>query len=91
MGKRNLCTGVLIGAIVGGVVSLFDKNTRDYTKNKWSETKAATASYFTNPAEAVHSLKQCVQQVNHTINNEAQNTINALEQVENTLTKVLKK
>ncbi|MGM8363876.1 YtxH domain-containing protein [Virgibacillus sp. W0181] len=91
MGKRNLCTGLLIGAVVGGLVSLLNKDTRNYTKNKWDSTKTTASYYFSNPTEAVRNVKQSVDQLNSAVSQEAQNAINALEQVENTLAKVWKK
>lgn len=90
MGKRNLYTGILVGAILGGIVSLFNTDTRNYTKNKWNETKATTSYYVSNPVEAVRQLKQSVHQVNQTVSNEAENAINALDQVETSLSKVIK-
>jgi|SRR5699024_1484929 len=90
MGKRNLLIGVISGAIVGGVVSLFNKNTRNYVKTKCDEAKVSSSYYVKNPSEAIHKAKQKVDSFNHTFSSGADNALNALEQVGDTLEKFTK-
>lgn len=91
MGKRRLLTGVISGAMIGGLVSLFNHDTRGYVKGKLCATREATARLINDPTETVQSVKQCVEKVSSRVSIEASNAMNALEQVENTLEKVTKR
>lgn len=91
MGKRKLFTGIFVGAFLGGVAAMFDKETRDYTKEKVSEVKATTSYYVKNPSEAVSNMKSFVSELNNTVQEESTNAINLLDQVESTFSKVMKK
>jgi len=88
MGKRNLFMGMLLGAIIGGLASLFNKETRAYTKGKVASCKAKTGNMIKNPSETVRNTRVAFDQLNERFTDNAANVINALEQVENTLDKV---
>lgn len=88
MGKRKLITGMVVGALIGGVVALFDRETRGYTKQKLSSAKSASLYCLKNPSEAVGNFKQAFDQLHENVTYQAENAINALEQVEETLGKV---
>ncbi|HLR67492.1 hypothetical protein [Virgibacillus alimentarius] len=91
MGKRNLCLGMIIGAIVGGIATLINKDTRAYTKDKIASYKSKTTYFVKNPSEGVRKTKVAFNQLNDRINYNAENMVNALEQVENTLDKLSSK
>ncbi|OZU87733.1 hypothetical protein CIL03_15315 [Virgibacillus indicus] len=91
MGKRKLFLGVAIGAAAGGLVTLFDKETRDYTKEKFNTAKASSSYFIQNPSEAVHNVRTAFDTFNQNFASGADSAINALEQVENTLEKVANK
>lgn len=91
MGKRKLLSGVIIGAIVGGVTALFNKEARDYAKGKIVSAKEQTTYFIKHPSNAVRNARVTLDQLNETFTSGAENTINALEQVEQTLEKVVKK
>jgi len=91
MGKRKLILGITIGAVVGGATALFDRETRDFAKGKLASVKSGSAYFISHPSEAIHSLRDSVEQINQTITNGTANAINALEQVESTLDKVTNK
>lgn len=88
MGKRNLFAGVLIGAIVGGLATLFNKETRAYTKGKFVTYKEKTNQFVKHPSEAIRDTRTAFSQLNERFSYNAENVMNALEQVENTLEKV---
>jgi uncharacterized membrane-anchored protein YhcB (DUF1043 family) len=90
MGKRALCTGIIVGAVVGGLVSLTNKEARDYAKVKLSLMKAEGKYCLNNPSQAVRNLRQSFEQFNDNFSSGADSAVNALEQVENTLDKVVK-
>jgi len=91
MGKRKLIIGVAAGAIIGGVVSLIDKDTRAYVKAKCNEAKDSSAYYVKNPSEAINKARNTVDSFNRSFASGADNAINALEQVGDTLEKLTKK
>ncbi len=91
MGKRTLCTGIIVGAVVGGLVTLTNKEARDYAKAKLSVMKAEAKYCLSNPSQAVRHLRQSFDQFNHKFSSGADSAINALEQVEHTLDKVIKR
>ncbi|MGP4108187.1 YtxH domain-containing protein [Virgibacillus sp. L01] len=91
MGKRNVLFGVLMGAIVGGLVSLFNNDARNYTKLKMNYAKNRSGYYMKHPSEAVRSARDSFDKFNKEFSSGAENAINALEQVENTLDKFANK
>ncbi|MFC4025719.1 YtxH domain-containing protein [Oceanobacillus longus] len=91
MGKRKLLLSITIGAAVGGVTALFDRDTRDYAKEKLTSARINSTYFMNHPSEAIHNLKDTFDQFNQTFANGAANAINALEQVEATLDKVTNK
>lgn len=91
MGRRKLCTGIILGAVVGGLISLIDKDTRMYAKNKLSTTTNHTKYYLRNPSKAVRNARISFNEFSENFKSGAESTINALEQIEETLDKVIKK
>ena len=91
MGKKTLLSSIVIGAVVGGAVSLFNKETRQYV-SELTERSADQASYYVkNPNEAIGTLKGTIRDVTETIDSNMDGAINTLDQVGSTLGKVLKK
>lgn len=91
MGKRKFVIGVFLGATVGGLLSLLDKDTRTYTKDKLTAVKAGTSYVIKNPSDAVHSVRTAFNSFNQAFSKGAENAINTLEQVETTLEKMTNK
>lgn len=91
MGKQKLWIGVLLGAVAGGLVSLFDKETRYYTKKQLQQAKDATGYVVQNPADVARMAKDTSNQLHEKLNSNADNAINALEQAEETWNKLRKK
>lgn len=91
MGRRKLYTGIFIGAVVGGLTALINKEARVYAKNKWRTTTKFTKYYLKNPSEAVRNVRISFDEFNKNFTSGAESTVNALEQIEETLDKVMKK
>lgn len=91
LGKKKLYRGVIFGAIVGGIIALFDKDARDYAADKVKEASGKAKYYLSNPSEAIHDVRVSVDKLNQDLVKGVENTVNALEQVEDTLNKLTKK
>lgn len=89
MGKRKLCTGIVIGSIVGGLVTLTDPIVRKYTKRKLHTTASQLKFKLKYPTESVRNMRMCTIKFNKDVVNGLHDTINSLEQIEKTLEKVI--
>ncbi|GAA0441279.1 hypothetical protein GCM10008983_17970 [Lentibacillus halophilus] len=85
MGKQKLCLGMIIGTIAGGLLSLLDRDARNYTKEKLADAKYESSYYVKHPSAAVKRTKNKFDRLNTQLSASTNNAINALEQVENTL------
>lgn len=90
MGKRNLLIGIISGALIGGAVSLFNKDTRSYVKTKCDDMKTGSSYYLKHPSEAVHKARETVDSFNRVFTDGTDNALNALEQIGDTLEKFTK-
>ncbi|WP_164670036.1 YtxH domain-containing protein [Virgibacillus doumboii] len=91
MGKRNLFFGVILGAVAGGLISLFSSDARYYTKGKMKNVRKQSNYYVQHPSEAVRNVRDAFNKFNRDFSSGAESAINALEQVEDTLDKFTKK
>lgn len=91
MSKRKLCLGIITGAAAGGLVTLFDKDTRHYAKSKLTTVKSGTTYIVKNPSETVHTIRVVLNKFSDNLSSGSSNLMNALEQVEDTLEKVSNK
>lgn len=91
MGKRTLITGIVVGASLGGLVSLLNEDARNYAKELVTSSCNTLSYYAKNPSEAVSTVRDTVLTLNETIESNTGSAVNALEQVESSLNKVLKK
>lgn len=89
MGKRKLITGIVLGALVGGLTALFSKDTRVYTKDKCSSIQDKASHFVNNPSVAIHNTRIAFEEFTKTFVGGAGNTINALNQIEETMDKFL--
>ncbi|WP_077324543.1 YtxH domain-containing protein [Virgibacillus siamensis] len=87
MGKQKLFLGVFAGAVAGGLVSLINRDTRDYTKQKMSDVKERSGYYVKNPSDAVQTARTKFDSFNKKFANGTESALKALDQVENTLDK----
>lgn len=91
MGKEKLFTAIIGGAVLGGLLSLFNKDVRTYTNVKLIETKLMANYYFKNPSEAIGRTRLTIIKFNKAFESQSKNALNAFEQIEGTLDKVIKK
>lgn len=68
MGKRNkLVEGIVIGAIIGGAVSLFDKETRSSVIQGSKKLKDKTTTLIQHPELVTDTVKQKYETIRTTI------------------------
>lgn len=91
MGKRKLCMGITVGAIIGGLTALTNSGVRSFTAHKINKIKSDIGICLKDPTQSVKDLKACAKRLNTDVTNGLEGTINALEQVEKTLEKVIPK
>lgn len=87
MGKRRIISHIVIGAIVGAVISLFNKETRTYAKDKITVLKDQINDVKEHPDKAVRTLRTAVEKVNHSLASSAENVLQTLDKVEDKLDK----
>ncbi|WP_047980423.1 hypothetical protein [Ornithinibacillus contaminans] len=88
MGKKRLLASIAIGAEVGGMTALFDRETRGYTKYKLSNDKEKSAYLIKHPTESIHNARLAMEEFSEAFVYQAENATNALAQVENTIERV---
>lgn len=88
MEEHKFWKGVVIGAVIGGAVTLLDKDTRNYV---WGSTKQAgrsAKSYSSNPSEAIRQLRLQYNQLTNRLADGAKDILEVLNKVEELLDKV---
>jgi len=91
VGRKKFWTGIVTGAVVGGLISLFNEDAREYVKDTLNTTGEKCLYIVNNPTETVRNIKAMAQLVDEKISENKNSAFNALEQVENTLERVTKK
>jgi gas vesicle protein len=82
MGKSKLLQGMLLGAIAGGALSLFDKETRRAVLETSRKTAGSAAYYIKNPSKAAESIKQTASSIRTTIEHVTEDVTFITEKVE---------
>ena len=90
MGKRKLVTGIIAGAAIGGIISLVNRETRNYAKEELTQIKDKVVTCVEDPSSAIEQVKEAVQCASTFVENNVDGAINTLEQVESTVNKFLK-
>ncbi|ALX48975.1 hypothetical protein [Lentibacillus amyloliquefaciens] len=85
MGKQKLCLGLLIGTITGGLLSLIDRDVRNYATEQMTTLKSGSSYYVKRPSEAVKNAKDAFDRLNTTFTKNTDSAITAIEQVESSL------
>jgi hypothetical protein len=77
--KTLLCKGILIGACVGGALTLFDQNTRNQTVATVKCTTSKTRYYLKHPAKALENCDQHFETVTNLVNNSKEFTVTLVD------------
>jgi len=84
-GRKTFWTSIILGALAGGLLSLTNKNARQYGKHLAQSTNEKVKSYVQDPEQSIQRLKDSVHFANDFVNKNTSGAMNALEQVENTI------
>lgn len=89
-GKTVFWSSIITGATLGGVLSLLHGGARQYVNEKTSTTSDQLSYLKENPTETVRKVKQSVLSLNEAVTHNTKSALNALEQVEKTVDRLLK-
>lgn len=68
MGASKFVKGILIGAAVGGAITLFDKETRQKVFSKSKRLGNSLLETVKNPNEKIEGIKKTINQLQHAYN-----------------------
>lgn len=88
MGKETLLKGILTGAIVGGLITLCDKETRSYVTNQLQKCGSKANYYAKHPSEAMQKLNQSYTKCSEQLSSGLTTALEMLNQLENTTSKL---
>jgi len=88
-GKRTFWSSIIVGACIGGLLSLLNQDARRYSKEMVQKTGETVTHYAKNPDETVRVVKDGVQSFNQIVSQNSQSALSALDQVETTVNKFL--
>lgn len=88
MGKETLIKGVFAGAIIGGIVTLTDRDTRSYVVKQVRLCGNKATYYAKHPADAIHQLNQNYSNCSKQISKGLSTAIDTLNQLQNTTSKI---
>ncbi|WP_085505487.1 hypothetical protein [Thalassobacillus devorans] len=88
MKEHKFWKGVMIGAVIGGAVTLLDKETREYVFNSTKQAGVSAKSYTSNPSEAIRELRLKYNQLTNRVADGAKDILEVLNKVEELLDKV---
>lgn len=86
MVKSKLVPAILIGAVAGAIVSMFDKATREHTVETTKKVKETVTYYSQNSDELVRLVETKVEQAQTFYNSSQQNFNSLLEKVDDAKT-----
>ncbi|WP_057775349.1 YtxH domain-containing protein [Cytobacillus dafuensis] len=82
MGKSLFWKGVIFGAIAGGAVTLFDKNTRQSVMLNCKKATSELSYYVKNPSEAIGQVKEMTNNLKSTYEQVSEDLSFIVEKVE---------
>ncbi|MFG6149818.1 YtxH domain-containing protein [Halobacillus sp. B23F22_1] len=88
MAENKLITGIVTGALIGGAIVLFDKNTRQYVMSKSKGAGNCCRNYIEQPSEAIHDLRLSYESFSKKLNNGIDEILVLLKKAEDALNKI---
>ncbi len=84
MSESKLLKSIVIGALTGAVVSMFDRKTREHTIEMSKKAKDAVIYYAKNKDELQHFIEEKIEEVQELYDNASENLntiVNKIEEV----------
>ncbi|MFC4401528.1 YtxH domain-containing protein [Gracilibacillus xinjiangensis] len=82
MGKKLLLKGIITGAAVGGLLTLFDRDTRNFVNRKCLQSKENISYFVKNPADFVHQINSTYQKCSSQLTNGLSQAMDIMQQLE---------
>ncbi|SER57701.1 hypothetical protein SAMN04487944_106113 [Gracilibacillus ureilyticus] len=82
MGKQLLIKGMIAGAVVGGLLTLFDRDTRSFVNKKCLQSKDNLKYYAKHPADFVHQINENYQKCSKQLTSGLSTAMDMLQQLE---------
>lgn len=86
-----MCSGILIGAILGGLIAMADPRVRRYTKEKASCLSEKTVDLIKNPTKTTKKIRTSFDQISEQITKGTKWAVDTLETIEGSLDSLSKK
>src|SRR5690625_1221448 len=90
MGKRNLITGAVLGAIAGGLISLISKDTRNYVSEQISLGKDQMWYIVQNPTQSIRNIQSNIIETAEREARSLDRAHNAVDQIKSTINDIRK-
>ncbi|WP_053217209.1 hypothetical protein [Virgibacillus senegalensis] len=90
MSDSKLTKGIIIGAAVGGLLSLYDRPTRTQLVRNLKKTGSSAGYYLRNPSDAVRNIRECYEKAAGALSSGAESALEIMDQVQSTLENVSK-
>ncbi|RWZ58156.1 YtxH domain-containing protein [Halobacillus fulvus] len=88
MMAKKLCTGMLIGAAVGGALMMLDRDTRQATGEKSKAALTTCKGYIAEPSQAVHQLRLNYEYLSKQLNKGVEDLLKLLNKAEDIINRV---
>jgi gas vesicle protein len=82
MGKQLLLKGLITGVVVGGLLTLLNRDTRQYVNGKCLQSKENIRYYMKHPADFVHQINSTYQKCSSQLTNGLTQAVEILQQLE---------
>lgn len=89
-GKAKFWTSIIAGACIGGAISLFNSDARNYGKSLVKETNDCLNECIRNPEDSVKKVKNSISTFSNFISENTDSALNAINQIEQTVNRLTK-
>src|SRR5699024_11065322 len=90
MGKRNVITVAVLGAIAGGLISLISKDTRNYVSEQKSLGKDQMVYMVQDTTQSIRNIQSTNIETAESAASSLDGALNAVDQVESTINDIRK-
>ncbi|MFC7061899.1 YtxH domain-containing protein [Halobacillus seohaensis] len=88
MAEKKLLKGVITGAVIGGMIMLFDKSTRQYVVTNSKSVRTTCRDFVNQPSEAIHAFRVNYEIFSQWLNKGIDEILVILKKTEDALNKI---